>query len=170
MENCFIVTEQSELHKDYYDYRENVKIVDNIVKGLMDKYNINTKYYYVDKFGFAIEPTEKDVELFDKMLKVPIENGIRFFKKYSKIHKEWMDILKTKNIKVLRKPFVGFYFNGVHGKFKTRLFDIDDVLYCSIECGSVDDIECPEGMKRIKTSEFYKIVEDNSEDKSDTDK
>ena len=58
----------------------------------------------------------------------------------------------------------------MHGKFKTRLFDIDDVLYCSIECGSVDDIECPEGMKRIKTSEFYKIVEDNSEDKSDTDK
>jgi len=57
----------------------------------------------------------------------------------------------------------------VHGKFKTRLFDIDDVLYCSIECGNVNDIECPEGMERIKTSEFYKIVEDNSEDK-DADK
>ena len=84
MENCFIVTEQSELHKDYYDYRENVKIVDNIVKGLMDKYNINTKWYYVDKFGFAIEPTEKDIELFDKMLKIPIENGIRFFKNHLK--------------------------------------------------------------------------------------
>ena len=162
MENCFIVTNQSELHKDYYDYRENVKIVDNIVKGLMDKYNINTKWYYVDKFGFAIEPTEKDIELFDKMLKIPIENGIRFFKKSSKIHKEWMNLLKTKNITVLRKPFVGFYFN-VHGKVRTRLFDVNDVLYCSIECNNVDYIECPEGIERIKTSEFYKIVEDNSD-------
>jgi len=163
MENCFIVTEQSQLHKDYYDYKNNVKIIDNLVKDLMDKHNIETKWYYADKFGFAIEPTEKDVELFGKMLKLPLENGVRFFKKNSKIHKDWLNLIKENNIEVLRKPFAGFYFDGIYGKFKTRLFNVDDVLYCSIDCNNTKEIECPEGMKRIKTSEFYKVIEDNTD-------
>ena len=161
MENCFIVTEQSELHKDYYDYRENVKMVDNIVKGLMDKYNINTKWYYVDKFGFAIEPTEKDIELFDKMLKLPLENGVRFFKKNSKVHKDWLNLLKSNKFNVLHKPRVGSYFDNLYGKFQSRLFNVDEVLYCSVDT-NMDDLECPDGMVRIKTSEFYKVVEDNT--------
>jgi len=162
MEKCFIVTDQSELHKDYYDYKENSKIIDGFVKDLMDKYNVDTKWYYADKFGFAIEPTEKDTEMFNKMLKLPLENGVRFFKKSSKLHKEWMNILESNKLKILHKPRVGSYFDNLYGKFKTRLFNIDDILYCSVDSNG-DDLKCPEGMIRIKTSEFYKIVEDNSD-------
>ena len=47
MENCFIVTDQSKLHKEYFDYRNNIKIIDDIAKKLMEKHNIQTKFYYL---------------------------------------------------------------------------------------------------------------------------
>jgi len=170
MENCFIVTDQSKLHKEYFDYRNNIKIIDDIAKKLMEKHNIQTKFYYANNESFAIQPTDKDTELLNKMLKVPIEDGVRFFKKNSKVNKDWLELLKSNDVKVLRKPFLMRYFNNVYGKIRSRLFDVDGILYCSIECENVDDIKCPEGMERIKTSEFYKIVEDNSDDKNDVDK
>ena len=163
MENCFIVTNQSKLHKEYFDYRNNIKFVDDIAKELMEKHNIETKYYYANNESFAIQPTYKDTGLFNKMLKVPIEDGIRFFKKNSKVNKDWLELLKSNDVNVLRKPFLMRYFNNAYGKIRSRLFDVDGILYCSIECENVDNIECPEGMERIKTSEFYKIVEDNSD-------
>lgn len=161
MEKFFIITEESEVHKDYFEYRENVKIINEHFKKFTDQYNITSHQYFVNNEIIYIVPNAEDLEKFNSLLKQDIGNGLRPFKKNSTIGKAWVKSLKDNNLKVLRKPDTMWYFKEFHGgKFSTRLFDIDGVIYSSFRCES-DSLDCPKGFKEIKASEFYKIIEDN---------
>lgn len=161
MEKFYIVTEQSRLHKDYFEYKNNAKRIKELVNEFTDKHTIETHLYYPSNSGIAIVPTKNDKELFDKMLNKSVGEGLRFFKKNSKISKDWINLLDINNIKVINKPMVGFYIRGLLGKHRTRLFDVEGILYCSVDT-DVQEINCPEGFTEIKASEFYKVIEENS--------
>jgi hypothetical protein len=156
MEKYFIVTEQSKLHKEYYEYKNSDKKLHKIVKEFMQKYEIETNGYAHRDQTFYIEPTEKDLEKFNKVLCKPLENGLRAFKATSKIAKNWVETVEQ--VKPVSKPYVGFCFKNCLGKIRSRLFDIDEVVYCSFS--SEYEIDIPEGFTEIKASEFFKVIED----------
>jgi hypothetical protein len=159
MEKYFVVTEKSELRGDYLKYRENAEVIRQHVKDFTEEHGIESKEYHESVDALYIVPTNKDNESFGKMLAKDVGNGLRPFKKNSQIAKAWVNSLKEKNIEILHKPTVGFYFKEIHGRFRYRLFVINNIVYCSM---SMDhDFETPEGMEEIKASEFFKVVEDH---------
>ena len=160
MEKFFIVTEESRLNNEYWEYQKNIKDVNEHVKKFMELHEIEAQEYYASQDKFYIVPTSKDLEKFNKNLSKPLENELRAFKGNSLIAKEWKRYLESNNVTILYKPYVGTYFRGF-GRHKYRLFHIDDILYCTYECDY--DFSSPSGFAEIKASEFYKAVEEHNE-------
>lgn len=160
MEKFFIVTKESSLNKEYLEYQNNVKEVNEYVKKFMEAEGIESKEYSLSENKFYIVPTSNDLEKFNKVLSKPLDNGLRAFKGNSKISKAWERYLESNKFKILHKPYVGVYFRGF-GTCKYRLFNIGDVLYCSFECDY--DFSSPTGFIEIKASEFYRAIEEHNE-------
>jgi len=160
MENYYEVTKESPLYQEYMDYLVSDRTMREISHEFLTNNNIDTKEYASTKDTFYIVPTEKDIENFDKILCKELENGLRAFKVKSKIGKAWKEILKDKGVQPLHKPMLILYFN-VYGSTASRLFSIDDKVYCSFK--SEYNFTNPEGFIELKASEFYKIVEDENE-------
>ncbi len=163
MEKFYVVTDESSLKKDYLDYKKNDEMVREHIKNFMIDNGILTKEYAPTDESLYIIPTKEDINTFDTVLCKADKNGLRQFKKGSKIGKAWIKSLKEKDLTILHKPFVAFYFDNCYGKHRTRLFDINGVVYTSMNLTEYDeyDFGTPQGMKEIKASEFYKIIENN---------
>lgn len=160
MERYFTVTEESSLYKDWFDYQKNAADVNAVVKSFMNKHNIGSNKYYAADDAIFIIPTAADNETYKTVLCSPLENGLRKFRTTSKIGKAWVNELKAANLKVVRKPMVIMYFRSFKGgKYRSRIFDQDGCLYCSIDPVDGDP---PKGFVEMKASEFYKIVEEIS--------
>lgn len=162
MEKYFIVTKDASLHDDYFAYKNNDRDISVIAKEFMEQYGIEAKQYARSSGSFYISATQNDYEKFKPMFKKDKINGLYEFKKNSEIGKAWIELLKSKDLKVLHKPFIAFEFSKFNGgKYSTRLFDIDGVVYLSFDCGY--EVDTPDGFKEIKASEFFKIIEDYEE-------
>ena len=162
IEKYFEVTKDSGLYEDYNKYYNNVPVLNKIVKDFCMTNGIESKTYACTSDSFYIAPTEKDKENFKTQLCKYAEgcSGITPFKKNSKIGKNWV----AQKAVVLNRPFVGLYFEDCCGHTSSRIFKIDDKVYCSYK-NENDTMETPKGFVEIKASEFFKIIEDN-EDKS----
>lgn len=160
MEKFYIVTEESSLNKAYWEYKNNVKEVNEYVKRFMEQEGIKANEYYASTERLYIVPTEDDLRAFNCKLNKALENGLRQFKLNSPIAKRWVTFVNDNNIKMLYKPFVGTYFNA-YGRSKSRLFNIGDTVYCTYE--TEFNINNPKGFKEIKASEFYYAVENSKE-------
>ena len=159
MERYFIVTEQSKLRKDWFAYKENREKVIELYKQYTVQAEIESREYYVSDDEIYIIPTEKDSTKFLPFLCNPINDGLCKFKASSKIAKGWIKALKDADLKVQQKPMVILYFKSFGGKYRSRVFDHNDVVYCSID---PYEGESPEGFIEIKASEFFKIVEETN--------
>lgn len=162
MEKYFIVTEKSELHSDYFNYRANRLAVNALIKSFFTENGIEAKEYYASDDRLMIVPAEADGEKFGSYLGANQGNGLRTFKANSKINKAWIRVLKDAGMKVIRKPMVMLYFQGLGGKSRSRLFDINGVVYCSYES---EKVNIPDGFIEIKASEFFKVIEDDEDRK-----
>lgn len=158
MEKFYIVTEESSLNKQYWEYKNNVKEVNEYVKKFMDQEGIEANEYYANTKKIYIVPTENDIKSFNSKLNKELEGGLRQFKLNSAIAKRWIEFVKDNNIKILHKPFVGTYFNA-YGRSKSRLFNIDDTVYCTYE--TEFNFNNPKGFTEIKASEFYSAIENS---------
>ena len=159
MEKYYTVTEECGLHKDWFDYKENVAQVNEVYKKFMDQVGVESKGYYVTNKEVYIVPTEKDNEMFGSVLCAPINEGLRKFRVTSKVGKAWVQTLKDAGLEVKRRPMPILYFRTFGGgSYKTRLFDQDGKLYCSIDPA---DGNAPEGVVEIKASEFYRMIEES---------
>lgn len=156
MEKYYIVTDETSLHKDYFTYKENAKLVNGHVNKFFAKQGIEAREYYVSDNSIYIVPSEKDFETFDKVLNKPVDNGLCKFKAGSRITKSWIELLKEKDVKVIDRPRLIFYLRSTGGSFRSRLFDIDGTLYCSIDPAR----DMPNGFEEMKASEFFKVIED----------
>jgi len=160
MEKFFIVTEQSSLHKDYFDWKENIEQVRILVNKFFKTNGIETTQYGFYGDNLCIVPTENDLKKFNNVLGKDTGDQLRPFKGNSKINKLWVKTLNENSVERKRKPYVPMYF-PFHGggKMSSRLFDVDDVVYCFYKNNR--DFDTPENMIEIKASEFYKIIEDH---------
>ena len=156
MEKFYIVTKESNLNKEYWEYVNNIKEVNKYVKEFMKQESIGAIEYHVDYKKIYIVPTENDVERFNSKLTKPLDNGLRAFKTNSLVGKKWIEFVKNNDIKILHKPFVGTYFNA-YGRSYQRLFHIGDIVYCSYE--TEFNFNNPKGFTEIKASEFYRVIE-----------
>jgi len=161
MERYFEVTGKSDLYNEYLAYKNSQKVLHYISTQFMSVYGIETDGYANQGNTFYIEPTENDLEKFGKSLCKPLSNDLRAFKANSKIGKAWVQTLEEKQVKIKSKPFVGFSFKNCMGKNRSRIFAIDNSVYCSFS-NEYDFNDTPDGFIEIKASEFYKIIEDHN--------
>jgi len=161
MEKYFIVTDQSPLHKDYTEWIDNIEKIRILANAFFLTNGIESTIYGFYGENLCIVPTENDLVKLDKVLGKDVRDKLRPFKGNSKIHKQWIKALSDINLKRESKPYAPMYFSNCSGKLTSRLFDIDDIVYCSFK--NEGDIETPEGMIEIKASEFWKVIEDEEE-------
>lgn len=155
MDKYFIVKQDSQLYVDYFTYIEDKKKINKLFKQLAEKHGIETKEYYPSK-NLGIVGTKNDLIKFANQLK----KDSTFFKLKSEINKEWSEF--TKEIKNWNKPSPGWYLQkSLLGRYNTRLFSIDGILYCSIEADA--EFETEAWMQEMKASEFFKTIEDYEE-------
>jgi hypothetical protein len=159
MKKFFIVENDSNLGKDYWNYIENGKVLNTYVKKFMEDNNMETSKYFPHIDHFFIIPTENDIKNFSSQLcKENSYSNLRAFKKGSIIDKAWKQLLSDNNLKVLVKPYINSYIDVSH-HFEWELFHIGDMIYGSLKSGSPFDL--PKGINEINGSEFYKVLERN---------
>lgn len=159
MEKFFIITDECNYKKDYIEYRENIKVVNDIVKEFFDENEIDTSEYCINDVLYIV-PTSKDIEKFDKMLNKPIQQGLRQFKKNSKIHKAFFKKISDKNIKILRSPSIWMYMNGMYGHMRTSTYLVNNVMYLKLSTDYDRNVN-EKGFKEIKASEYYLALENS---------
>lgn len=158
-EKFFIVTEESPLHKEYFDWRQNRNNVNEFVKKFTKSHGIEAHEYSASTDRLCIVPTENDHMHFLSQLGVnELKEGLYIFKKNSSIGKAWIAELKSRSLTVKHRPLVSFYMKYSCGRSLSRLFAINGILYMSFS--SEGDSEGGEGMHEILGSEFYKAIED----------
>ena len=161
MKRYYEATTESNLYKDYMDYLDNVKKVNELVNKFTKEFNIESQEYATQGTTLYIEPTENDLLKYKNVLSL-YGNGLYKFKGNSKVAKTWNKYLENENIEVKNKPRVPIYFNSFGYRMFSNLFSIDGKVYCSLELVDENFEEVPKGMVEMKASEFYKIIEDNN--------
>lgn len=161
-EKFFTIVQSSDFYAAYVQYMNDLKLYRMAFREFLNTYEIEgTEYVPSDKIVMIV-PTEYDLKNFDGMFTKKIyEHGLRCFKRNSRITKEWLEIVKTKNLKVPVKPNYLCYGLVVTGRIFSRCFMIGEIMYGSIEADS--DIELLDFMSEIKASVFWKIIEDEEE-------
>lgn len=159
MEKFYRIKEGSSLWNQYFDWIQNVRENNELVKQFCQEHNIESCEYYCDKNVFSIVPTENDKANFGNQFTSKESNdGLRFFKKNSAIGRAWIE--QAKNMKFLYKPHPG-WLNKYMGRSSSRLFDYQGTLYCSL---SADQIGVPDDVFiEIKGSKFYQVIEEMEE-------
>lgn len=166
MERCFIVNENSELYRDYMDWKTNIIQNNKTMKEFLDNMGIETsEYSLTDRLGIVV--TESDLEKFKNQLtKNPIQFygklGLYEFKKNSPVGKAYTAL----ELKVMYKPNVAWYADVlVIGRCQTRCFLHNGNLYATIESEEINkDTEFPDSWNEIKKSDFYKMLEESNMD------
>lgn len=159
MEKFYIVPVGTKLHSEYMTYKQNTATAKSSAIRLLDKYGVEAEQFCALNTEFGIVATDNDLEKFSKDLRKP-RDGVHWFKARSAFLKEWREC--AKDISPLHKPFVGLHFKTGIGKCRSRLFDINGVVYCSFETDGL--VEPLESYTELKQSEFWRIVESAEED------
>ena len=149
------VMPDSQLHKDYFQWEKDSTAAYEIFERMRKKFGIESKQCYARKDTLAIVPTKGDLVKFQKMML----KDKKTFRKNCEISKTWASEVKDL---LLHKPSPIFYCKSGAGRTSTRLFNIENVLYCMM-C-TEEDVEFPAFGCEIKGSEFYSKLESMNED------
>lgn len=172
MERAFIVTKESKYFKSLEQYdllrKQQIDFIDKFFK---EKGIEATEYYMhgdgmvncpfseyeMDTIGLGINPTEKDVKKFGKILGKKDSYGLQHFRKNSKLAKEFKEkCINEQAIVNLYEPRVGEYFKDLFlNKHSTERFKMESQIYIKLESDNLTKNETPEGFIEIKLSEYY---------------
>ncbi len=155
MEQYFEITSNSVHYKEYFDYVDKFDKERNEIKKFKEKHNITGDGYMIWKDYLWVMANQENVKNFGSQFKDEIIHGCRPFKKTSEIGKSF----KESGIKRADKPFVPFFFPNAEGKTRTRLFNVENKVYCSIETPYDEKLGAPKGFIEMKASRFFEIIE-----------
>lgn len=172
MERCFIATKESELLKDYKKYESLLSEQRKLINDFFKEKGIESEEFLINGEGFYnvpfeehrksgislhILPTQNDIENFGAMLKKTNGyNGLRSFKKNSKIAKEFAQKCVERKIVInLYKPNTGDHFDsiGLYG-YRQEAFIFNDETYVKIESDFLKKDDTPKGFVEIKQSQY----------------
>lgn len=159
MEKFFTIKKDSAFYEAYVQYEKDVKANAEAFKKFSEEHGIEATLYVPSNSFVMIIPTKNDLKNFEGMFtknKLNNENGLRRFKANCRITKDWVEVAKT--IPKPNKPDYFSYGMRFNGRFSSRCFMLDDVLYGSAESETVELLDF---MEEIKASEFYKAIEDS---------
>ncbi len=177
MERCFIVSKESELHKDLDKYNDLVTSQRTFINRFFNEYGIESDLFLISGNGsvnvpfdergksdikLRIKPTENDIEKYGKVLSKPNEHGLCSFKKNSKLAKEFAQKCIDEKIVInAYKPRIGDYFKsiGFYG-CTVSSFRLDDVLYLKVHSDFLKEDDTPDGFTEIRKSQYYKATEE----------
>ena len=158
MEQYFEITKDSVYYKEQIKYEEDFRNEKAAVKEFMTTHGIVGSTYMLYKGYFWITDNIENRRKFAGQIRQETYRDYISFKKTSKIGR----LFSNSGITRADKPFVPFFFSDCNGRSRTRLFSIEDKVYCSIEQIDCDErLRCPKGFIEMKASDFYKIIEDN---------
>lgn len=157
MQKFYTVREGSPLWDAYETHEKNAKALGKLFAEFSKQNGIQSNQVYITCNRLAFVPTQEDEEKFSKdfMVGKPGE-----FKKSSRLSKAWVSLCKENGIEKVSEPFVPFYFNGVVGPCRYRLFKVGDTLFCTFTCNS--NFTAPDYFEEMKASEFYSVMEGNN--------
>lgn len=158
MDKFYIITDECNYKNDYLEYKKNLVVINEAVKEFFNTNNIDTKEYYVDSNNLYIVPTNKDLETYDKMLNKPVQQGLRAFKKNSKMYKSFYKKIKDENIKILSMPSIWMYMSGMYGHMRTTTSLVEETMYLKLSIDYEREVN-EKGFKEIKASEYYLATE-----------
>ncbi|SES69200.1 hypothetical protein [[Clostridium] polysaccharolyticum] len=160
MEKFFIFAKDGVFYTEYMKYKEDLKANRIVFNNLREKFGIEATEYLPRKEYLFIVPTLKDEDKFNEQFTAERhDNGLRKFRRYSEVGKAWVRLVR--DTKVPQKPNLFRYINGC-GCWRERIFEIGDILYCSIHTDYAD-IKLDNDVVEMKASEFYKLIEDNQD-------
>ena len=152
MNECYMTVKKgSLLYKDYFYWIRDLEEARAVFGKVADTFGIETSKFYLAKDRLKIVPTEGDKEKFKKDL---MKDG-ECFRKNSEMSKQWRE--GVAHLYHMVKPAPTFYIAEYVPKATTRLFEVGDVLYCSIE--TEYRISIPDWAIPMKASDFYKVLE-----------
>lgn len=152
MDKYFEIQADCDLYRKYFAYKNDAPKVVAAYKEVCEKFGIETKQFYVTKAYLRIVPTEADREKFESLMK---KTNYGEFKKNSEPCKMWVSLVK--DIENFEKPKLFYYFDLLGHRWKERVFEVENKLYCLIE--SDGEVSTPDFAIEMKASEFYKIIE-----------
>lgn len=156
MEKFYRAEPDSALHSDYFAWVDYRNTAIETANDLFKEFGVEATRYSFGREYLSIDATENDLKKFvDQFKKYKSDCGFCVFKKTAPISREWKK--RTEKIPIMHKPFVSSYFKNALGKMRTRLFDVNGVVYCSMECDL--KFEPTDKLTEIKASEFFKIIE-----------
>lgn len=155
MEKFYIVSNDSVLGEKYLEYLEAVNKITDLFRDFAIRNNIHTSLFYPSVTRLWIDPDAEDIKNFANGF---ISDTPGKFKLRNPLNKEWVSLCKENGLtEDAHKPYVPFYFTFGCFKCRWRLFDLDNVIYCTFS--SEGDFNAPAGLTEIKASEFYSIME-----------
>ena len=168
MERYFIIDKDHHIYKEYFEWKDCANKLAKKFNEFKNKTGIETNLFVPQK-ELLIVPTENDLNQYqDQYYKKDYGHSLKGFKKKSYLYKLWEDL--TKDIIFKYKPTL-FYDFPIFGKTRTRIFDYQDKVYCSLESDYLNEnTQIPKGYTEIKASKFYKIIEtiEEEENKNET--
>lgn len=165
MERFFIVKDQR-LIGEYEKYKEMLQAMNKCFKDFAEKHGIEAEWYYPSTRELGIVATKSDLEKFGSQIKKGTDG---LFRANSKMAKEWVTICKENNLETPRKPtwimvhMIGESSEGFQNRFRSRMFDLDGVVYGSYQIDRDWELSNTEAFQEMKASEFWKIVESAKE-------
>lgn len=186
MERCFIATKESKWLKDYNNYREKAKQQRKFADEFFKEKGIDGQHYLIsgngmmnrpfEEFGkknirLSIEPTENNLDKFEKILSKVGKYGLCEFRKNSSINKEFQQrCIDEKVVINLWEPDIRDYFKNLRWKgCSYQGFKYKGTWYMKLESEFLKEDDTPEGFKEIKASEYYMVKEKMEEEKKGKD-
>lgn len=157
MEKYFEIKKNSDLYRDYFHYLDVSQMNRDFYKSFSAKHGIEASTFAMCIDCLWIDATDADVEKFGNALTNKDKYGGRRFKKNSTIGKEYAKLVN--GVELASKPIYWDYGVRFYSQFKTRMFDIGDKLYGSMEADT-PNLELIPSMIEMKASEFFKIIEE----------
>lgn len=164
MEKYFEVKQNSDFYKKYFNYVNMSDKVNELFKKFAKDNGIETKKYRQNTERLSIIPTQADRIKFKGMF---VQNSDTDFKKTAPICKSWVNLCKENGLTSPRKPNLLWDSFCKLGSCNTgsRLFHIGERVYGSIDNKCDADIKLTDDFIEMKASEFWKIIEDEEENK-----
>ena len=157
MEKFYIVEKDSILAKDYLEYLVFSEKFTNLFENFAEENNIEAGEFYLSTKRLWINPKGQDYKNFGNSF---LKGEPGKFKINSPLNQKWVKLCDENNLsKVVYKPYLPLYFDVLEGKCSSRIFKINDIIYCSFRMDG--EFKTPSGLKEIKGSEFYKVIEDD---------
>ncbi len=176
MERAFKIVVGSKVHEEWTQWVETREINRLFINEFFTKYGVESNPYTFGGDGYCnvpfeednknkiylgIKPTEDDLASFGSQLCKPNNRGVSYFKKSSKILKDFQQECIDKGIVINQTPLEiqGYFKSMGYTRHRVSHVPFDDTWLVKIENDYLAADDNPEGFEPIKLSEYYTYVE-----------